>query len=33
MKYIPKGIEKYDTNFTDEFLSTEWKEAELKMMS
>lgn len=30
MKYIPdQGKIKYDTNFTDELLSTEWKESEL----
>ena len=30
MKYIPKGIIKYDTNFADEILSTEWNESELE---
>ena len=30
MKYIPKGKIKYITNFTDELLSTEWKESELE---
>lgn len=30
MKYIPKGTVKYVTNFTDELLSTEWKESELE---
>ena len=31
MKYIPdKSRNKYMTNFTDEILSTEWKEAELE---
>ena len=30
MKYIPKGTIKYVTNFTDELLSMEWKEAELE---
>ena len=30
MKYIPKGNVKYVTNFADELLSTEWKEAELE---
>ena len=30
MKYIPKGKIKYVTNFTDELLSTEWKESELE---
>ena len=30
MKYIPKGNMKYVTNFADELLSTEWKEAELE---
>ncbi len=30
MKYIPKGSMKYVTNFTDELLSTEWKESELE---
>ena len=29
MKYIPKTVIKYDTNFTDELLSTEWNESEL----
>ena len=29
MKYIPKTVMKYDTNFTDELLSTEWNESEL----
>lgn len=29
MKYIPKNTIKYVTNFTDEILSTEWKESEL----
>jgi type I restriction enzyme R subunit len=29
MKYIPHGTIKYVTNFADELLSTEWKEAEL----
>ena len=29
MKYIPTGKMKYVTNFTDELLSTEWREAEL----
>ena len=30
MKYIPRGKGKiYDTNFEDDILSTEWKEAEL----
>ena len=30
MKYLPKGIIKYDTDFTDEILSTEWNESELE---
>lgn len=30
MKYIPKGTIKYVTNFSDELLSTEWKESELE---
>ena len=30
VKYIPNDIKKYDTHFTDELLSTEWKEAELE---
>lgn len=30
MKYIPTGTIKYVTNFTDELLSTEWKESELE---
>ena len=30
MKYIPSDIVKYDTNFTDELLSTDWNEAELE---
>ncbi len=30
MKYIPRGTIKYVTNFTDELLSTEWKESELE---
>ncbi len=30
MKYIPKTTMKYETNFTDELLSTEWKESELE---
>ena len=30
MKYLPKGIVKYDTNFTDEILSTEWNDSELE---
>ena len=29
-KYIPTGTIKYVTNFTDELLSTEWKESELE---
>ena len=29
IKYIPKTGMKYDTNFTDEILSIEWKESEL----
>ncbi len=30
MKYLPRGIIKYDTDFTDEILSTEWNESELE---
>ena len=30
MKYIPKKDYRYDTNFEDEILSVEWKEAELE---
>lgn len=30
MKYIPTGTVKYITNFTDELLSTDWKEAGLE---
>lgn len=30
IKYIPKESVKYMTNFTDELLSTEWKESELE---
>ena len=30
MKYIPKGGPVYDTNFSDEVLSIEWKESELE---
>lgn len=30
MKYLPKGIMKYDTDFTDEILSAEWKDSELE---
>ena len=30
MKYLPKSVKRYDTNFTDELLSTEWKESELE---
>lgn len=31
MKYLPKGgHQKYDTNFTDEILSIEWKESDLE---
>lgn len=31
MKYLPRGpVQKYQTNFTDELLSTEWKESELE---
>ncbi len=30
MKYIPKKGMKYDTNFTDDILSIEWKESELE---
>ena len=30
MKYLPQGIIKYDTDFTDEILSTEWNDSELE---
>ena len=30
MKYLPTGIMKYDTNFTDEILSVEWRDSELE---
>ena len=30
MKYIPHNAVKYDTNFSDDILSTEWKESELE---
>ena len=30
MKYIPKQKVRYDTNFEDDLLSTEWKESELE---
>ena len=30
IKYIPKGGEKYTTNFADELLSIDWKESELE---
>ena len=30
MKYLPKAIVKYDTDFTDEILSTEWNDAEVE---
>lgn len=30
MKYLPKGEMKYDTDFSDEILSSEWKESELE---
>ena len=30
MKYIPKGHERYETNFDDELLSVEWHESELE---
>lgn len=30
MKYIPKTVFRYDTNFDDDILSTEWKESELE---
>ena len=30
MKYLPKGIIKYDTDFIDEILSTEWNDSELE---
>ena len=30
MKYIPVGRESYNTNFTDEILSIEWKDSELE---
>ncbi len=30
MKYIPHTVIKYDTNFSDDILSTQWKESELE---
>lgn len=30
MKYLPQGIIKYNTDFTDEILSTEWNDSELE---
>lgn len=30
MKYLPKGFVKYDTDFADEILSTEWNDSELE---
>ena len=30
MKYIPHNVLRYDTNFSDDILSTEWKESELE---
>lgn len=30
MKYIPKRVLRYDTNFEDDVLSVEWKESELE---
>ena len=30
MKYLPNSSIRYDTNFTDEVLSTEWNESELE---
>lgn len=30
MKYIPKHVIRYDTNFTDQLLSVEWNESELE---
>lgn len=30
MKYIPQNVLRYDTNFSDDILSTEWKESELE---
>ena len=30
MKYLPQGMIKYDTDFTDEILSTEWNDSELE---
>ena len=30
MKYLPRTVFHYDTNFTDELLGTEWKESELE---
>ena len=30
MKYIPHHVLRYDTNFSDDILSTEWKESELE---
>ena len=30
MKYIPHNVLRYDTNFSDDILSTEWNESELE---
>ena len=30
MKYLPKTVVRYDTNFTDDILSTDWHESELE---
>mgnify|MGYP000270118941 FL=1 len=30
IKYIPQNVLRYDTNFGDDILSTEWKESELE---
>ena len=30
MKYLPRGVTPYLTNFTDDILSVEWKESELE---
>ena len=30
IKYIPQKVAKYETNFADDILSTEWHEAELE---
>lgn len=30
MKYIPKDTRRYDTDFTDDILATEWHDSELE---